>query len=231
MFLDVKLQRLYKSHHLQCITSSKDSEKLEKSLCVRDKAEDLCWMPVVFGALDDTASLIDRILSFDITKWAQEYFQKPLSVNTICQCHLQMPTKFISCKKEAICEHGSDVLSCPVGQGSFKMDFQSGNVFYGQTSPNLTFLLEITDGGVLRAKEEGGLPTCYQHSVQKPASLMVWGCISGYGICSLRVLEGTMNAERYIKVLEQHQLPRLMIISEKALFISAGQYKTTYCSY
>ncbi len=26
----VKLQRLCKSHHLQCITSSKDSEKLEK---------------------------------------------------------------------------------------------------------------------------------------------------------------------------------------------------------
>ncbi len=40
-----KWQRLCKSHHLQCITSSKDSEKLEKSLCVRDKAEDLCWMP------------------------------------------------------------------------------------------------------------------------------------------------------------------------------------------
>ncbi len=32
-FLNVKLQRLCKSHHLQCITSSKDSEKLEKSLC------------------------------------------------------------------------------------------------------------------------------------------------------------------------------------------------------
>ncbi len=61
-------------------------------------------------------------------------------------CHLQMPAKFLSCKKEAICEHGSEVSSCPVGQGSFKMDFQSGNVFYGQTSPNLTFLLEIIDG-------------------------------------------------------------------------------------
>ncbi len=32
------LQMLCESHHLQCITSSKDSEKLEKSLCVRDKA-------------------------------------------------------------------------------------------------------------------------------------------------------------------------------------------------
>ncbi len=48
---------------------------------------------------------------------------------------------------------------------------------------------------------------CYQRSVQNPASLMVWGCTSAYGMGSLHVLEGTMNAERYIKVLEQHMLP------------------------
>ncbi len=36
---------------------------------------------------------------------------------------------------------------------------------------------------------------------------MVWGCISTYGMGSLHVLEGIMNAERYIKVLEQHMLP------------------------
>jgi len=59
---------------------------------------------------------------------------------------------------------------------------------------------------VLRAKEEGDLPACYQRSVQKPASLMVRGCISAYGMGNLHVLEGTMNAERYIKVLEQHML-------------------------
>ncbi len=52
-FLNVKLQWLCKSHHLQCITSSKDSEKLEKSLCIRNNAEDLCWMPVVFGLSDN----------------------------------------------------------------------------------------------------------------------------------------------------------------------------------
>ncbi len=80
----------------------------------------------------------------DITKWAQEYFQKPLSVNNP-PCHLQMPTKALSCKKEAICEHGPEAPSCPVGQGSFKMDCFKVEVFYGQTSPNLTFLLEITD--------------------------------------------------------------------------------------
>ncbi len=36
---------------------------------------------------------------------------------------------------------------------------------------------------------------------------MVWGCISAYSMGSLHVLEGTMNAERYIKVLEEHMLP------------------------
>ncbi len=37
--------------------------------------------------------------------------------------------------------------------------------------------------------------------------LIVWGCVSAYCMGSLHFLEGTMNAERYIKVLEQHMLP------------------------
>ncbi len=84
---------------------------------------------------------------------------------------------------------------------------------------------------VLQAKEEGDLPACYQRSVQKPASLMVWGCISAYGMGSLHVLEGTMNAERYIKVLEQHMLPSRRRLFQGRLCVSAGQCKTTYCSY
>ncbi len=56
----------------------------------------------------------------DITKWAQEHFQKLLSINTIrraiCRCKLKL------CKKEAICEHGPEAPSCPVGQGSIEMD-------------------------------------------------------------------------------------------------------------
>ncbi len=61
-------------------------------------------------------------------------------------CHLQMPAKALSCRKEAICGHGPEVCSCPMGQGSFTMDcFKSGKVFYFQTSPNLTLLSEITD--------------------------------------------------------------------------------------
>ncbi len=48
---------------------------------------------------------------------------------------------------------------------------------------------------VLWAKEERDLPACHQHSVQKPAFLLVWGYISAYGMGSLHVLEGTMIDE------------------------------------
>ncbi len=60
---------------------------------------------------------------------------------------------------------------------------------------------------VRQAKEEGDIPVCYQRSNQKQASLMLWGCISAKGMGSLHVLDATMNAEKYIKVLEQHMLP------------------------
>ncbi len=72
-----KIVEYFKNNVPQCqiakalqISSSTEhniiSEKLEKSLCVRDKAEDLCWMLVVFGPSDDTASLIGMILSLTL---------------------------------------------------------------------------------------------------------------------------------------------------------------------
>ncbi len=68
-------------------------------------------------------------------------------------------------------------------------------------SPNLTFFLETTNdvSSGLKRRET------FQHviSVQFKSQYLVWygGCISAYGMGSLHVLEGTMNAEKYIKVL------------------------------
>ncbi len=121
-------------------------------------------------------------------------------------CHLQRPTKALSCTKEPICEHGPEAPSCSVGQGSFKTISKGIRVVWSHES-KFDILVGYHGRRVLQAKEEGDLPTCHQRSVQKPASLMVWRCISAYGMGSLRVLEGNMNAERYIKVLEQHMLP------------------------
>ncbi len=81
-------------------------------------------------------------------------------------------------------------------------------MFYGQTSPNLTFLLEITDAVSSRLKRRETFQRVI--GVQFKSQHLWWygGCISAYGMGSLHVLEGTtMNAERYIKVLEQDMLP------------------------
>ncbi len=154
----------------------------EKSLCVRDKAKDLCWMPSD-DALGQHCITHRHDSVIDITKWAQEYFQKSLSVNTI---------------RHAICR-------CQL------------NLYHAKSKPYVNMVqkrrrvlwakvyLELTDSKWKRVQwKEGDLHACHQHSVQKPATLMVWGCISAYSMGSLHVLEDTMNAEMYIKVLEQH---------------------------
>ncbi len=123
-------------------------------------------------------------------------------------CHLQMPTKAQSCKKEAICEHGPEAPLCPVGQGSFKMDcFNCGNVFYGQTSLNLTFLLEIMDdvSSGLKRRETFLRVISVQFKSQHLRGMGVHMCIRyGRFACFGRHYECW---KIYIKVLEQHMLP------------------------
>ena len=60
---------------------------------------------------------------------------------------------------------------------------------------------------VFLAKDKKDHQDCYQFEVQKLASVIVWGCISAHGMVNLHICEGTLNAERYIQVLEQHILP------------------------
>ncbi len=118
----------------------KDSEKLEKSLCVRDKAEDLCWMPVVFGPSRRHCITHRHYSVNDITKWAQEYFQKPLLVNTIrraiCRCQLNLyhakSKPYVKMVQKRRCVLWTKSVS------KWKSVLWSDNL-------NLSFLLEITD--------------------------------------------------------------------------------------
>ncbi len=60
---------------------------------------------------------------------------------------------------------------------------------------------------MLRTKEEKNHPDCYQQQVQKPGSVMVWGCVSALGKGNLHFCDGTINAEKYIEILEHNMLP------------------------
>ncbi len=143
----------------------------------------------------------------DITKWAQEYFQKPLSVNTIhcaiCRCQL----KLYRAKRKPYVNMVQKRRRVLWAKAQLKLTVSKWKSVLWSDESKFDICVGNHGRCVLRAKEEGDLPACYLRSVQKPVSLMVWGCISAYGMGSLHVLEGTMNAERYIKVLEQHMLP------------------------
>ncbi len=113
----------------------------------------------------------------DITKWAQEYFQKPLSVYTIrraiCRCQLKLhhakrkPCVNMVQKRRRVLwakAHLKWTVSkwkSVLWSDESKFDILVGN--HGRHG-NHGFL-----------KEEGDLPVCHQRSVQKTASLMVWG--------------------------------------------------------
>ncbi len=127
----------------------------------------------------------------DITKWAQEYFQKPLSVNTIrhaiCRCQL----KLYHAKRKP---HVNMVQKrCRVlwAKASLKRTVSKWKSVLWSDESQFDILVGNHGCRVLRSKEEGDLPVCYQRSVQKPAFLMVWECISAYGMGSFHVLEGT----------------------------------------
>ncbi len=140
----------------------------------------------------------------DITKWAQEYFQKPLLVNTICRAICRCQLKLYHGKRKPYVNMVQKRHRVLWAKAHLKWTVSKWkSVLWSDESK---FDILVGNHGH-RDKEEGDLPACYQCSVQKPASLTVWGCISAYGMGSLHVLEGTMNAEKYIKVLEQHMLP------------------------
>ncbi len=143
----------------------------------------------------------------DITKWAQEYLQKPLLVNTIhhaiCRCQL----KLYDAKRKPFVNMVQKRRRALWAKAHLKWTVSKWESVLWSDESKFDILVGNHGRRVLRAKGEEDLPACYQRSVQKPTSLMVWGCISAYGMGSLHVLEGTTDAERYIKVLEQHMLP------------------------
>lgn len=64
-------------------------------------------------------------------------------------------------------------------------------------------------GRVLRTKNEAYHPDCLRRKVKFPASVMIWGCMSAQGVGKLHIVEGTVNAVRYINILEDSLIPSI----------------------
>ncbi len=136
----------------------------------------------------------------DITTWAQDYFGKPLSSTTIRSYIHKCQLKLYCSKRKpyvnSVQKHrrllwawrhlGWTITQWKRVLWSDESVFQ---VFFGRNGRR-----------VLRTKEEKDHPDCYQQQVQKPGSVMVWGCVSALGKGNLHFCDGTINAEKYIEI-------------------------------
>ena len=71
-------------------------------------------MPVVFGPSDDAASLISMIVSMTLVNLPRNTSRN--------HCRYADTTKILSCRKEAMLEHGPEALSYHVDEDAFNID-------------------------------------------------------------------------------------------------------------
>ncbi len=150
---------------------------------------------------------VGTVWKIHITTWAQDYFGKPLSSTTIhsyihkCQLKLYCAKRkpyVNSVQKRRRLLWARRHLGWTITQWKPVLwsDESVFQVFFGRNGRH-----------VLRTKEEKDHPDCYQQQVQKPGPLMVWGCVSALGKGNLHFCDGTINAEKYIEILEHNMLP------------------------
>ncbi|KAK3535896.1 hypothetical protein QTP70_021190 [Hemibagrus guttatus] len=132
----------------------------------------------------------------EITTWAQEYFQKTLSVNTIHRAIRRCRLKLYRSKKKPYLNMIQKRRRFLWAKAHLKWTVAKWKTVLWSDESKFEVLFGKLGRHVIRTKEDKDNPSCYQRSVQKPASLMVWGCMSVCGMGSLHIWKGTINAER-----------------------------------
>ncbi|KAK3545540.1 hypothetical protein QTP70_008077 [Hemibagrus guttatus] len=132
----------------------------------------------------------------EITTWAQEYFQKTLSVNTIHRAIRRCRLKLYRSKKKPYLNMIQKRRRFLWAKAHLKWTVAKWKTVLWSDESKFEVLFGKLGRHVIRTKEDKDNPSCYQRSVQKPASLMVLGCMSACGMGSLHIWKGTINAER-----------------------------------
>ncbi|KAK3530733.1 hypothetical protein QTP70_000761 [Hemibagrus guttatus] len=131
----------------------------------------------------------------EITTWAQEYFQETLSVNTIHRAIRRRRLKLYRSKKKPYLNMIQKRRRFLWAKAHLKWTVAKWKTVLWSDQSKFEVLFGKLGRHVIRTEEDKDNPSCYQRSVQKPASLMVWGCMSTCGMGSLHIWKGTINAE------------------------------------
>ncbi|KAK3522396.1 hypothetical protein QTP86_009540 [Hemibagrus guttatus] len=143
----------------------------------------------------------------EITTWAQEYFQKTLSVNTIHRAIRRGRLKLYKSKKKPYLNMIQKRSRFLWAKAHLKWIVAKWKTVVWSDQSKFEVLFGKLGRHVIRTKEDKDNPSCYQRSVQKPASLMVWGCMSACGMGSLHIWKGTINAERRLLAVSGSRPP------------------------
>ncbi|KAK3510396.1 hypothetical protein QTP70_005869 [Hemibagrus guttatus] len=138
----------------------------------------------------------------EITTWAQEYFQKTLLVNKIHRAIRRCRLKLYRSKKKPYLNMIQKRRRFLWAKAHLKWTVAKWKTVLWSDESKFEVLLGKLGRHVIRTKEDKDNPSCYQRSVQKPASLMVWGCMSACDMGSLHIWKGTINAESVPTFLE-----------------------------
>ncbi|KAK3545399.1 hypothetical protein QTP70_006943 [Hemibagrus guttatus] len=127
----------------------------------------------------------------EITTWAQEYFQKTLSVNTIHRAIRGCRLKLYRSKKKPYLNMIQKRRRFLWAKAHLKWTVAKWKTVLWSDESKFEVLFGKLGRHVIQTKAYKDNPSCYQRSVQKPASLMVWGCMSACGMGSLHIWKGT----------------------------------------
>ncbi len=143
----------------------------------------------------------------EITTWPQEYFQKTLSVNTIHRAIRRCWLKLYRSKKKPYVNMIQKRRRFLWAKVHLKWTVAKWKTVLWSDESKFEVLFGNWDAMSSGLKRTRTTQVVISAQFRSPASLMVWGCMSACGMGSLHIWKGTINAERYIQVLEQHMLP------------------------
>ncbi|KAI4878399.1 hypothetical protein NFI96_006325 [Prochilodus magdalenae] len=107
------------------------------------------------------------------TEWAQEYFQKALSVNTIHRAIRRCQLKLYSAKRKPFLSKLHKLRRLHWARGLLKWSVAKWKtVLWSDDESRFEVLYGTLGHHVIGTREDKDNPSCYQHSVQKPVSLM-----------------------------------------------------------
>ncbi|KAK3537396.1 hypothetical protein QTP70_008855 [Hemibagrus guttatus] len=108
----------------------------------------------------------------EITTWAQEYFQKTLSLNTIHRAIRRCRLKLYRSKKKPYINMIQKRRRFLWAKAHLKWTVAKWKTVLWSDESKFEVLFGKLGRHVIRTKEDKDNPSCYQRSVQKPASLM-----------------------------------------------------------